>query len=463
MSLRGRLRDPNGSALLPVLAVLLVISLIFTSIVFYGAWHKLKAQRVYLKIKAEYLAEAGVNRAIWYLSGNGGKDIHWRPSNESVETTGNSSCSFSVSNWGGYLLVESAGKAGAVQRRVRALIGQKPDDYFNRAINLGDPAYPLVVTGSNRIVGDVLVGPAGVLEGKYKGEGFFGPKAVIGNILSQSNTEFPAISDWMLEEFKKTVRVNRENAIKQDCALTIDDHTENDFLKSKKLSVSGNIVITSQAEKLFYGPGFLHSEGNITISGNVNLDSNLILVAEDGISVTGQSQIRDCILNSKSAIILGDRCGVQGQIISDGDIVVEYKAIVKYPSFLSVRGKARDKKIEGELSLQTQELVEGILLYYDDSISNQLALVRENRGIISVSKDTKFKGVILSTNRTRQEGIVSGNITTGTFYFSSPPTEHVNWLRNSLTDRTALRREMILPLIFDGQPKLEIADYRVLN
>jgi hypothetical protein len=254
-----------------------------------------------------------------------------------------------------------------------------------------------------------------------------------------------------------------ERSVRHDRALTIDDHTEANFLKNKKLSVSGNVLITSQANKTVSGPGFLHSEGSITISGNVVLESVLLLAADDGITVTGQAQVRDCILYSITGVALEDRCGMQGQVVSVGDIVVKDKVRVNFPSFLCVKGRIVDKRIEGQLSLQTHEPIEGVLLYYDESVSDQSALVKENRGTISVSEDTKFKGVILSTNRTRQEGIVSGNITTGTFYFSSPPTEYINWLRNSVTDRTVLRREMILPLIFNGKPKLEIADYRVLN
>jgi hypothetical protein len=463
LSFQGRLKDSKGSALLPVLAVLLVISLIFTSIVFYGAWHKLRAQKVLLRLKAEYLAEAGVNRAIWYLSGNDGKDMHWRAENEPFELGDTGSYMFSVRNWGGYIAVESQGKAGAVQREVKALIGYKPSGFFDRAINLGDRAYPLVVAGSNRIVGDVLVGPAGVIEGKFKGEPFQGKKYVIGNVFTQSDTSSPSFSTAILEEFRENVSKNLKEAQSYDKAVTLDDHSEEGFFKGRKLTIDGNLVITSQAGKQFSGPGFVYCKRDIIITGVVVLESGLILASDGAIMVSDKVQVRDCILYSRTSVRLEGKSVFQGQVFAEGELAVKDDALVKYPALLCVKGKLNDKKVEGTLSFEPSEQGSGVLVYYDDYATDQLPTVTEDRGIVSVAKDSKFKGIVYSTNRTRQEGTVLGNITTNAFYFSYPPTEYINWLKSSVTDRTGLRREVVLPLIFNRPTRLEIAEYKVLN
>lgn len=130
------MKEEKGSILLPVLAVLLLLTFLFTSVILYGAWHKMRAVKELQALRASYLAEAGVNRAIWCLSGHEGKDISWRTDSLTYCVKDADSYKFSVSSWGGYLAVESEGKAGSTRRKVKALIGQMPSEHFTRAINL---------------------------------------------------------------------------------------------------------------------------------------------------------------------------------------------------------------------------------------------------------------------------------------------------------------------------------------
>ncbi len=457
-------KNQKGSMLLPILAVLFIISLIFTSVMIYGAWHKLQAQKALLRLKASYLAEAGVNRALWLLSGNDGKDIWWRTETHQDTVPDFGRYQFSVKNWGGYIAVESEGKVGAVRRKVRVLIGQKPNKSFLRAINLGDTGYPLVVTGNNRIVGDVLVGPAGVMEGKFKGEGFSGSQYVEGKIITQPHLTLPYFSEEILNEFKQNIEKEKQRAVKMDRSLTLDDYTHSDFLKDKSLWIEGNILIRSDKPKEFSGPAFVYCSGRIEIAGQVSLGNELIVISEKSITISDQSQIRDCVLYSQGAITLKDQTLVQGQLISNERLEVLDQSRVSYPSVLYVKGKKDRNKIEGEMTVNTKTRSEGILVYYDESyLGKENSIISKNDGKISLRKSTLFSGTIYSTNYARLEGSVIGSVSTKMFYLYFEPTTYINWLKDSFIDRTGLNKEMVLPLTFGNPHKLEIAQYQELN
>jgi hypothetical protein len=282
-------------------------------------------------------------------------------------------------------------------------------------------------------------------------------------VITQTDIDTPAFSDEILEEFRHLVDANIKEAAPYDRALTLDDHSDSDLLKDQKVSANGNVLITSQVDRQYSGPGFLHSKRDITISGNVRLDSGLILVAEGKINVGGEAQIRDCILYSRTALNFRDQSFFQGQAISDGELSVKDHVQIRHPSLLCVKGKIVGKQIEGKLTLETESQAEGILMYYDEYLGKLLEFISENSGIVSIADGSQLEGIVLSTNRTNQEGTVLGNITTNTFFFSYPPTDHINWLRNSVTDRTRLKRNTVLPIVFEGSPRLEIAEYRVID
>jgi hypothetical protein len=459
------LKEEKGSVLLPVLAVLLILTLIFTSVILYGAWHKMRAVKELQNLKASYLAEAGVNRAIWYLSGHEGKDIAWRTDSLTYRVKDSESYKFSISSSGGYLAVESEGKAGSTRKKVKALIGQMPSEYFSRAINLGKPDYPLVVTGNNQIIGDVMVGPAGVMEGKFKGIGFYGNTPVQGRILTQKEERLPFFSDGIIVEFESLLEKYSKNLDQRiDKALTLDDQSESGFFKNKSTQVDGNLVITSTKEKNFEGPGYVFCKGRVEISGNVLLDEGLILVADKSVEISEKAQVKDCIISSKSQVILRDSCQFQGQIFSDTSIVIKDQARSLHPSAFFVKGKVVEGKIEGDITIEDNEGSEGMIIFYEDERRQRnYSLPLINNGMVQIDSRSTFAGIVFSQNYTKLEGSLLGSVSTNMFYLYFEPTTYINWLKDSLIDRTKLHRNFILPLTFADIPRLEIAEFKEIN
>lgn len=458
-------KEEKGSVLLPILAVLLVLTFLFTSVILYGAWHKMKAVKELQSLKASYLAEAGVNRAIWYLSGHEGKDISWRTDSLTYRVKGSQSYKFSISSWGGYLAVESEGKAGSTKKKVKALIGQMPSGHFSRAINLGKPDYPLVVTGNNRIIGDVMLGPAGVMEGKFKGIGFYGTTPVQGKILTQKGERLPFFSDSIIVEFENLLEKHSKNLDQRiDKALTLNDQSESGFFKNKSIQVDGNLVISSEKGKDFQGPGYVFCKGKVEIAGNVLLDQGLILVADKSVEVSEKAQLKGCIINSKSQVILKDSCQFQGQIFSDTSIVIKNQAKTFYPSAFFVKGKVIQGKIEGDITIEDNEESEGIIVFYEDKRrQKKYSLPLVNKGMVEIDTRSTFSGIVFSQNYTKLEGNVLGSVSTNMFYLYFEPTTYINWLKDSSIDRTKLRRDFVLPLTFADISRLEIAEYKEIN
>ena len=456
------MKNQKGSALLPVLSVFFILILVFTSVVMYGAWHRLRARLTLQNLKASYLAEAGVNRALWLLSGHEQKDLNFRTEGflQKIDTL--QSYQFRIKNWGGYLLVESEGKAGRAKKSVKALIGQKQTEEFNRAINLGSPDYPLVVAGRTRIKGDVLLSPAGVIEGKFKGEGFLGDKLVDGKVYTQKSNRLPVFNTGLVTEFEELINHTKETAgSRMDRSLVIDRNTEQGYLKDKTIYIEGDILINAPKKKTLRGPCILFSTGKIEITGESKLEDRLILVAEKGIEVSGRTQLDDCILYSRKQVTLKDDALFEGQIFSDSSIVVEDRAKILFPSFLLVTGKKIKDRIEGKIEIRSKE-AEGILGLVEKDIGSS-AFFMKNNGVITISPQTVFKGITYSSNYTDVEGALYGNVSTNMFYFYSEPTTYIDWLKDAVINREELKKELILPLVFGQNPKLEIVRYEDID
>ena len=150
--------------------LIIVTALTVLSGVLFAAFtlHHRLARRDFNRLQAFYYAEAGVYKALWYLSGNDEQDWFWRPDKQDIAISNNQTAQISIKERGGFLEVLSLAQYNNQKRQLQVLVGQKMPDEFNQAIIVGGKDFPLVVTGSNRIVGDVTVGKRGVKQGLLK-------------------------------------------------------------------------------------------------------------------------------------------------------------------------------------------------------------------------------------------------------------------------------------------------------
>ena len=94
------LADDRGSALAVVLILVLVMTVLSGMLLMAFTLHARAARRDLNRTQAFYWAEAGVYRALWYLSGNGGRDWRWRPQNQDITIFDDSEAQLTVRSRG---------------------------------------------------------------------------------------------------------------------------------------------------------------------------------------------------------------------------------------------------------------------------------------------------------------------------------------------------------------------------
>jgi|GEM_PF-1266599 len=448
--------DSKGSALILVLVIVTVVT-IMCSIVLAGITLQ---QKVILKTiherQALYLAEAGIQKAMWYLSGDGGKGLRWRTEDETIELFDDHLASITVQEWGGYLIVQSKVNYKKISKCVRVLLGEYPPEPFKQAVVIGGVNYPLVVTGKNRIMGDVTVGAKGVEKGTIQGRGFEGKTPVEGKIIRTQDPKMPyfdpVLFSTMIQKYRNTMRnPSGYQIVDSDVSLTKELL---DSLQCKKLYVCGNVVIPDEDVGGASPSAFtIICTGDMIIEGNALLGPFTELAAGGQLFVKGNVRIKNCIFFAEKGIELTGNCVIAGQFISSGNIVLQDSVRLDYPSVVYCCGSVKDNTIRGLVSLQDRSTVRGAVILCPDT--EKLSDKRDETQM-KIDQNAKLVGVLYSTHSTELHGTVFGNVSTGAFYLYVSPTTYVNWLQDSMIDRLKLPKSFLMPLHFSKNPNLGI-------
>lgn len=402
------------------------------------------------RIEASYLAEAGVYKTLWYLSGNGGKDLGWRPENEVIELFDEATASITVKEWGGYLRIISTAQARHVAKSLCALAGEIPPTAFQQAIVIGGVDYPLVVTGRNRIIGDVTVGPEGVKKGRLKGRDFDGENLVDGRIERRAPI-MPYFNPALLQN-----ALQKYALILADSTPPINSMGNAALLESReeKIHVDGDLRIhlTDSTQKT-WGPKRISCSKNILIDGAGQISDVVELIAGGKITVADQAVLKHGVLFARAGIEVSGKSEITGQLLSAGDIILKEQAVLHYPSVIYCRSKFIGNAWRGRISLQDHAVVRGAIILD----SGQWKRSEENNDtIIEIAPKAKVVGAIYSTHNTAHQGEVTGSIITGQFFLYESPTIYLNWLQDAVTDRAQLPEGFLLPIGFSERPQLEV-------
>lgn len=458
-ALRSSLFHTQGSALVLVI-VMITLTTTIVGIMLMGT---LLPLRLTLKEKHRlqtfYLAEAGIQKTIWLLSGNESKDQFWRANNETIELFNNLTASVSVEEWGGYLRVTSTANYKHTTSSIRVLLGEQPSLAFQQAIFIGGVDYPLVVTGDNRIVGDVTVGPEGVKKGVIKGREFSGDKLVDGRIVRQMKPAMPYFDATILENAITKYQNILESAPPSKIigSRNISDSNVGDLLGARAVYVDGDLEINLSATgEIIEGPMMINSAGSITISGESRFIGFIELVAGNKIIVKDHVLMKNCILSANQGIEISGQCKISAQLISHGSIVIEGQAELSYPSVIYCRASLIDEKWQGKVSLHDHATVRGAIIL---SPPKEAGVHHYDETLLAFDKKARVVGATYSSNNTDHRGFVLGSIVTGQFFLYEEPTIYLNWLQDAQIDRRALPENFLLPVAFSERPKLGVLSW----
>ena len=444
-----KLQNERGSILLAAFAILALLVIIMTALIAYGSWHKARCQLVLNRVKATYLAEAGIQHALADLRENGSS---WTQTQSfRVDMTG--SFTYSTRPWGGYLLIESKGISGKTEERLQATIGQVAPPIFTSTLSLIGPPYPLVVAGNTTITGDVLIGPAGISEGELHGQSYRGDSLVYGDIHTLQPQQVPQFRDDLISEF-----LNNLKMMKQDCRsrtdLSIiirnDAETGSSDTDSRRTSVS--IVFDIPDTTPVRRPQCFFADGSITVTGQSHLQHQM-LVSATSITVKEDACLSDCILVAPS-ITLTDQADVAGQLFADSLVVVEKAAKLSEMALVYLVGHLVTDEWTGTINIESNRTSEACLVFHGSSHADASRQVKQT-GRIRIAPASTVNGIIWTEGYLEMLGTMNGSAAANLLYYYESPTLYLNWLVNAAIGPARGSEQRVLPLMFGQRPIYE--------
>lgn len=415
-----------------------------------------KANLVRDRYQGAYTAEAGITKALWYLAGNGGKNVGWRtqggvednPVEESPFLNRNDKCEISVADRGGYLLIVTQGKSGKASKRIEASLGVEIPQNFNLALYVWS-SDSLILTPGSAVRGGVLSGgPV-----KYSGG------SVEGNVRQGALPTFQSLAfDRTITRFHEILS-NPYKATKELFSPQVFDGSgKAEFPSGRGVFFVNDAVLfqggTLDSPLVFEGRGTLVSTAEIQISGDVAL-SGLTLISSGPIKVLERAKLTDCLLYSETSVTIQEDAAFQGQIVSLQDISVTDKAVVRYPSVLYSSGVLQGKTAKGTISISGDAVVNGVVISHSQTSlpENEVGMDLDERAIVN--------GLVYAMNRARIRGRVNGIAMARTLWEEPyyPDTLNHNLLKGTV-DRTQLPPDIALPQGFSDKPIFKILAWK---
>jgi hypothetical protein len=453
----------KGSALVLVLVILTALTILCTLILKGATLHTKAIILSERSLQAFYLAEGAIYKTLWMLSGHEGKGPDWRPVEETLSVFDDHTALVTVSDWGGFLRVTAEVTLGTQCERLRVLVGVAPPHDYDRAIITGGVGYPLVVTGNNRIVGDVLVGMKGVETGTIQGQGFVGSEPVQGRVERAQSPKIPPVDPSQfirsIQTFQRRLSVpSAEEMLYQDVIL------DSTFIRAhpvRSLHVGGNVIIQAGGSDPLLPDDFsLSCSGNLTLQGFGNLGNRLQFVCNGQLQVLDAPDLHTGLFYAEKGILLSHSGKVDGQFLSPGDIRVEGQTRLSYPSLLFCGGRLTDEAFRGQIVLAENAHVEGtVCLYPAVTIPERIP----DESQIVIGSAAEVRGAIYSSRQTVFEGTLHGCIATEEFSLYVAPTTYVNWLKDATIDRTRLPADYVMPVGFNAQSQFRILEWEEMN
>jgi hypothetical protein len=448
--------NEQGTVFWAVLAVLLVTSLLFSSVVLYGAWHQSQNRLFLYRIQARYLAEAALAQAQAHLGSLDASELA-RGITISDSLPHNQRWSATVSPWGCYLRTLCTGSSHQTTYSIDALLGRGPSSAFNFSLRLFGPPYPLVVAGQTRIAGDVNVGPGGVTSGQYRGRERQDTILVAGRTVTDPPPQ-PIPFDWeTLNRFTEWLDETRDqNSAQSDRTLIIDDAWEVASADSV-IVVDAPVVISRARPLMSTRPLVLFATGPVTISGSTRIDGRWVIRSDRTITVKDAADLAGVVLWAPHIEISG-RARFSGQAIADTLLEVRDQARTIFPALLWVAGQS-GRSSKPALKLESTKWCEGVAGISAITGPWEWMLAAENSGQLLLDPQSGWRGYLYVNGKAVIRGIVAGSVNAELLVVEDPPTTYLNWLLDAKVSRPAWQGSTALPAIMNCSQRWEVAEY----
>lgn len=280
-----------------------------------------------------------------------------------------------------------------------------------KALILKDNHQALVLVGSTKISGDVLIPKQGVKSGNIAGVSYGRDQFIYGSS-SPSSSSLPKIKN---SSYIKGILKNHSEI-------------DGEYFELQE----GMQVHRSFNEKT----GIYHHKDPINLV-NISLSGNIIIQSETAIRVTSSAKLEDLILIAPKIKIESNTRGVF-QAIASKNIEVQSGCKMEYPSALILLGEAnkdvsknpKDKLTQ--IRIASNSTVKGVLV----SLSDQKTGNYDAQ--ISLQEKSILIGQVYCTSNLELFGTVYGGIYTDSFLVKKSGGIYINHLYNAVIDARKL-------------------------
>lgn len=444
----------RGSALILVMVMIIVLTVICSAFLVGVRLHQKFVLREANGIQALYLAESAVEKCIWLLRGNEGRDYLWRPRNEIIELMDGRQAVVSIEPWGGFLRLTVRADYRGRSKILRVLLGERMPPDNRDAITLTNRrSENLVVCGKNRIIGDVTVGKGGVTTDMSHGLSFEGDKRVEGEIHRNATYDMPFFDNRFfqqaIDDFKKNSLSSPDMARELTALKKPSDTRIRRFEE--------DLTLGTGQDSLFHAIDRLTCRGNLTLEGEITITGPCALIAAGSIVIRNQARMNHCILYADSGITVRDQARISGQLLCPASIQIRDRSTLDYPSVIYCPGIRQNQAIFAQIDILDQASVSGAVIL--DPVSDSGGRISPGQTAVQVGPNARIAGMIFCRSRTVFHGSVIGTVITESFSFHERVTDYTNWVKDAVFDRTRLPKTYCRPLLFSESPVLDIVDW----
>ena len=403
------------------------------------------------RIKAKYLAEAGIEKAKQLLV-NGTDTLYQEDMDDK------SGFSLSIKVRGGYFEVQSIGRFIKTRDTLKAALGQTMPISLSTAFTLNDYQKDLVVAGKTSITGDVSLVKAKIFPARVSGYTYAGDKTQTGNLiqLDHPDTLFDKPLQKQISEWRKTFTTMEgyDEVIHASLFLDSKRGFERTRFQKKRIFVEGLFEVSDSIH--FDGPSEIVAEQGVTIEGQSSVNS-VDIFSNGRVTIKDNAMLDNVLIYARKGIYFTDKVSVSGQFITEDTISISGNSSISYPAFCYVLPSIEDKRLKGGIFFKTTKSCSGAFIIGFRDTTNTGVMLSQRQVFLSVNGN--IRGVIFNQYLTQFSGILEGHLTTQGLFLSQGSTTYLNWLLNTTIDRKKLPNTMVVPAIFSRNPVPSVMGY----
>lgn len=346
-----------------------------------------------------------------------------------IDLYGNSKDSVEIkkSKWGLLDIVTAKAWVGNHVSIKQAQYGHLLGEDCKYALYIADQDKPISVCGKSAVKGTAFLPRAGIKMAFIEGQSFSDDKFVNGE-QKESEKGIPELRPDLLTNIQSILELKN---LPCDSSMTVEDFLQRDSL-----------VIP-----FFRNGVFVNSPSALEISNKV-VKGKVIIASSNQITVKSNSVLEDVILIAPVIVFEEDTKCITQAFASDS-LVLEDNVILEYPSNL-VLSRRKDANKPTHLIIGEKVIIKGCVL----NISDGQGL--NNSSVLSIGKETKIWGQVVSNDWLDLKGSVYGSVTTKKLILTTPSSVYENHLLNAVANQELLPKQFIAPLLFNGEEKRSV-------